>query len=118
MENRGLAMAVTVLIVVLLLLVEHYAPWRGIFQQKLHATVNYALGTLALNLPVTALLMIWGDWQAVRLIWLAVMAGGLTVILCYGVDTWIRNRDRAQMAEKEAQRLRPGGQYGAWPEIE
>jgi len=113
MNNVMIQIAVTVLVAMLLLAVEHYWPWTGVFQRRLHPTANYVLGTLALNVPLTVLFIVWGEWAVVIALWLVVVCGGATVIGSYWVDGWIAMRERTQIAEREARVLRPGGENGA-----
>lgn len=102
-----------VLIAALLLLLEHYWPWGALFRRRLHPTVNYILGTLALDLPLTGLFAVWGEWRAVVAVWLVVVVGGACVMGTYAMDNWVSTRSRADLAEGEAQILRPGGgRYG------
>jgi hypothetical protein len=101
---------VVALIAALLLLVEHYWPGERFFQKRFHQTTNYALGTLALIVPECTLFALWGMWEAVMVIAVTTIAGGLAVLGAYALDNWIQQRDRAEVAEREAKELRPGGE--------
>ncbi len=103
---QWIEIAVTALITVLLLLVEHYWPWRQMLQRELHPTANYVLGILAIHLPLTGLFILWGLWQVVLATWLVIVCGGLAVIGVYGFDGWIKMRFRAKVAGKENATLR------------
>jgi hypothetical protein len=69
-----LQIAVTALVSALVLLVEHYAPVRTHIN-----TTNYILGVLALVIPFSCLMALWGLWMALAAIWSVVCAVGLAV---------------------------------------
>lgn len=98
---------VTALVTVLILLVEHWGPWSKLVQARVHLVVNYISGVLAIILPLTALLAIWQQGMAIAALWIITVAGGLAVIIAYVVDGWIATRNRADVAEHDAEILRP-----------
>ncbi len=99
--------AIAGLVGVLLLWVEHWGPWQLLLEKKFHQTVNYILGTLALQLPFTGLLILWGMWNAVLALWAITILGGLAVLGAYGIDGWVATRTRLLVKEKESAILRP-----------
>jgi len=82
---------ITALVAVLLLLVEHWLPWRMIFKRELPRILAYVLGVLALALPFSALLAYWGEFHALAAFWAVVAAGGLAVMTAYFAD-WTLGR--------------------------
>ena len=99
--------SITALISVLLLLVEHWAPTRLLLGRKLPNLAAYILGVLALILPLTGLLIYWGEHRVILALWLIVVSGGAAVILAYMVDAWLEERVRAcQAIEREQELLR------------
>jgi hypothetical protein len=84
---------------------EHYHPWGKPLDQRL----NYVLGTLAMLIPYSFLILFWmlvppgdalmlGLWSLVGL-WLIVGVSGLTVYLLYEADAKREARQRAAAAE-------------------
>ena len=100
-------------VVMLILLVEHYFPWRLILGRKLPRLAAYVLGVLAMVGPLSFLYFRWevapvmvhGHLVA---LWCVVVSGGLAVLLAYALD-WIAGRVRlsyelAELAEFDATR--------------
>ena len=108
------AIAISVLISMLILLVEHFLPWRAMNGKELGRLSAYMIGVLALILPLSGLVIYWGKSIQYELvlaaIWAHVVCGGLAVIAAHGLDGWLITRARMHVAEKEARRLR--GNYG------
>jgi hypothetical protein len=98
--------------VMLVLVVEHYFPWQGVFRRKLHPIVNYVLGVLGIAAPLTVLFWMWGLEKAILALWVMICAGGLAVMGCYALDGWINARVRAEAAEREAEILKGGDDHG------
>ena len=98
-------LAITVIVVALSLLLEHWAPWQKIFQRRFHVVVNYMLGVLALIVPLTVLYWTWGSLREIVALWSVVVAGGLTVMLAYAVDDWAEARLARREAEEREQEL-------------
>lgn len=96
----GIALCATT--TAMILLAQHY--WlRG---QKLHPTLNYILGTLAIYLPLTGLFLIWRSYLVVAALWIVTALGGGAVIASYLVDGWLSVRARLRAAEGEGEMLR------------
>jgi hypothetical protein len=65
----------------------HYFPWRLLLKgRNLPRVVAYVLGVCGLMVPLS--LWLWMDGEAViiPILWLFVVAGGLTVLGLYGLD--------------------------------
>ena len=81
---------------------EHYHPWG----KRLDRRLNYVLGTLAMLIPYSLLLLFWmlvppdflGLWALVGL-WIIVGMSGLTVHMLYEYDAKREARQRAEAAE-------------------
>ncbi len=97
-----LEISVTALVSALVLLVEHYAPVR-----TRRATTNYILGVLALVIPFSCLMALWGLWLVLVAIWSVVCAGGLAVLAAYAIDQYLALRSRMKAAEQAEKLLRP-----------
>ena len=100
-----LMIAIAALIAVLLLGVEHYWPWRPMLGRSLGNLECYVAGVLALVLPMSGLLAIWGRWVELAALWAIVAAGGLAVIGMYALDSWLTWRARAHVSEEIEGRL-------------
>jgi hypothetical protein len=77
------------LITALLLLVEHWFPWRQLVKREMDLLARYVIGTLGLLVPFAILLASWQQWQALIALASIVVAGGLSVMGAYAVDGWI-----------------------------
>ena len=85
----------TLLVVCLLLLTEHWFPWRLMLRRDLPRVAAYILGVLALHLPLTGLYIYWAssgvdvDKHAhLVALWVVTIGGGLAVLSAYGID-WL-----------------------------
>jgi fatty acid desaturase len=99
-----LTVGVTVLMSVLLILVEHWLPWRKLLGQELPRLAAYVLGVLALALPLTVLFLAVGDLpgaQAAAALWLVILFCGLATILAYTVDHTLELRAERDAADGE-----------------
>lgn len=103
--GQWIAYVLTAGIAALLLVVEHYLPWRGLLGRDLPRLWAYVLGVLALILPLSGLLAFWAEWGALGALWLVTGAGGLAVIFCYLFDAWLWAREEARMAVRERNTL-------------
>lgn len=93
----------------LILAVEHLFPWQAIFKVRFHPTVNYVLGVLAIDIPLSVMLYAWGRVEIVIAIWCITMAGGATVVGLYMLDFWIHIRSKIEILVRENMVLRPDG---------
>jgi fatty acid desaturase len=99
-----LTVGVTVLMSVLLILVEHWLPWRKLLGRELPRLAAYVLGVLALALPLTVLFLAVGDLpgaQAAAALWLVILFCGLATILAYTVDHTLELRAERDAADGE-----------------
>jgi len=80
--------AITAFVAGLLLLVEHWLPWRMIFKRDMPRVLAYILGVLAMALPLTALLVRWREYDALAALWAVIVFSGLSVMGAYLVD-WL-----------------------------
>jgi hypothetical protein len=78
-------------VTMLLLLVEHWFPWRLMLRRDLPRLAAYVLGVLALAGPLTALFVRWKAWMPLAGLWSVIVSGGLAVMVAYGVD-WLLGR--------------------------
>lgn len=93
----------------LILIAEHY--WlRG---KRLHPTLNYVLGMLAIYLPLTGLFLIWSNVLVVAALWAVTVFGGAVVVASYLVDGWLSVSARLRASEGEGLRLREALQNDA-----
>jgi len=100
MKWVGIALCATT--TAMILLAQHY--WlRG---RRLHPTLNYILGTLAIYLPLTGLFLLWHSYLVVAALWIVTALGGGAVIASYLVDGWLGVRARLEAAENESGLLR------------
>lgn len=101
-------MGITALVAMLLVMVEHWLPWKEMLGKMLPRPAAYILGTLAILGPLTVLLSLevldW--WQTIMAMWLTAAAAGAGTILSYAVDHWLAMRSRLKAAESEAKILR------------
>ena len=80
------------LIAALLLLIEHWLPWRAILGADLARVPSYIIGVLAMFLPLSGLYLFWIShppaWAYAHLaaLWAVIFAGGGAVILAYAFD--------------------------------
>ena len=69
----------------------HYFRWRMILGgRELPKVMAYALGVLGLMLPYSRWLWMQGVVQAqeaIVVLWVVIITGGLSVLVCYGIDT-------------------------------
>ena len=91
-----LQILIAVLVSCLILAIEHYWPWVPILGRHLRRIEAYVSGVLAMMLPFSVLLVLWGRWTELIAIWAVIVAGGLTTMLLYGLDGWLDARIRAQ----------------------
>jgi hypothetical protein len=99
--EHWLGIALCTLTAMVILFAEHY--W---LKKRLHPTLNYALGVLAIYLPLTALFLVWQTWWGLAALWIVTILGGAVVIVSYLLDGWSSASTRLQAAEQEGQRLR------------
>lgn len=79
----------------------HYGLRRDVLGKDLPRPVAYTLGTLAMMVPFTFWLIERRQTEVAWVLWLVLVAGGLSVTFWYGVD-WVRGM-RASLKEARAQ---------------
>lgn len=90
--NMAANIALTCLVTALLLLIEHWLPWRTILGGELKRVPSYIIGVLALALPLSGLYLHWSihapGWMYAHLaaLWAVIVSGGCAVILAYLFD--------------------------------
>lgn len=116
MSEFWVAVTIAGVITALALIVEHYVPWVQYLtgRERLHPVGNYIVGMLAIYIPYTVALLRSGGplvppGQAVGALWLVTAVGGLTVGVCYGLDSWHAWRTRAREAELREIHARQNG---------
>lgn len=99
--------ALATLITALILIVEHYWPWHAMLKRDLNKTLAYILGTLAIEIPFSILLVIWGEWLVLSALWWITGVGGAVVITVNLLDRLYERDTAADISSNEAQNLRP-----------
>ncbi len=68
----------------------HYFPWKLLLRgRELPRVAAYTLGMLGLMLPFSAWLLKRSEIEIIQVLWMVVVAGGLTVFALYGLDRYI-----------------------------
>lgn len=101
-----------VLLAWLLLWVEHWFPWQLMLGRELPRPAAYVLGVLALMLPFSGLLAVWGEWLALAALWAVIVAGGAAVIGAYAIDRLLETRSKVKEQDELIQVLRRNGTDG------
>ena len=91
----------------------HYFPWRMLFKgRNLPRVVAYVLGVCGLMVPFS--LWLWMDGEAVIIpvLWLFIVAGGMTVLGLYGLDRLLdlEMRDIEANEERTLRKKQDGAQ--------
>lgn len=84
----------------LILIGEHYWPWYPMLRRDLTLIEKYVLGVLAIILPYSVLMAIWKRWFELGALWAVVVVSGATVAAVFGLDAYLRARERAQESEE------------------
>jgi len=94
----------------IVILAEHYFPWRTLLGRKLPRVAAYALGMLAVLIPFTLLVLLKADdlttCQIVVALWVIVFVAGIADAGCYALDHMLEYRSRAIDAEEREARFR------------
>lgn len=97
METIFTEMILAAITAAAIILMEHY--W---LPNRLHITMKYALGILAIQLPLSVLLAVWQSWMALAALWMVSALAGLATLLSHHIDAWRITTARVAMAEHEA----------------
>lgn len=92
----------------LLVMVEHYLPWRGILRKDLPRLQAYILGTLAMAVPfgvMIALFPLWERFEIILYFCIVVVSAGLGTFLSYHLDHLVSTRNRADESEEREKAL-------------
>lgn len=100
----------------LILIAQHYIPWRKWLRIELPAVVRYVMGILGLFIPLTVLFSYWRDVLAVIAIWVVVVFAGGFVIVAYALDSWFDQRDELRALRRDRKTLRARVDSHAHPE--
>jgi hypothetical protein len=104
---RGLGLVLAAAVVSSLVLIAgHWAPWKKWLKKPLPRVPAYVFGMLAVIGPVSVVLMVWGEWLSVVLLWGCAGLGGLSVVICYRVDMVLQMREALEIAASENEVLR------------
>ena len=87
----------------------HYFPWRLALGKKLPRLAAYTLGLLGMMGPLSAWLMDRGQYEITQVLWMVVVAAGLTVFAVYGFDHYLDVSRRSVEAEEREQLLKDMG---------
>lgn len=105
-----------VLLVIITMAVElglHYFPWRMVFKGKeLHRVAAYVMGLLGLMVPFSVWLWFQNERQVIMVLWIFIIAGGLTVMSLYGLDHHLdlQMRDIEHQEKDELRKMQDGAQ--------
>lgn len=101
--------AIASLFAALLMIVEHYTPWWRYFTGKtLHPVIAYIAGVVGIFMPYSLLLLYWQAKTSptytielvISALWIIAGAAGVTVAICYLLDSWHAGQLRAREAEE------------------
>ena len=68
----------------------HYFPWKLLLKgRELPRVAAYTLGMLGLMVPFSAWLWKRYEMEIIQVLWMVIIAGGLTVFALYGLDRYI-----------------------------
>ena len=105
-----IGIVVSSMVTFLLILVEHWLPWKEILGRELPRTAAYVAGTAAILLPFTGMVLLVPEVDRAGVViglWVVTIAAGAGTWLGYLVDGWLKMRTRLTVSEREAQYLRP-----------
>ena len=98
MKNEGI---VAIMIITMLILwVQHWGI-ASIVRKRFHPLVNYALGTLAIFVPLAVLFYLWGSSDELRAMLVVIFGAGAAVVGAYAVDHYA-DRIHALIADRRA----------------
>ena len=106
MKNE--AIAVTVIVSMLILWVQHWGI-ASVVRKQFHPLANYCLGTLAIFVPLAILYWRWGRREELLAMGLVIIGAGLAVAFAYALDHYAarihaliaERRERQEAEERE-----------------
>jgi hypothetical protein len=110
------AVAYTALTAALILLVEHWLPWKMILGREISRVWAYIAGVLAMVLPLSGLYLYWIDRSPVYpyahlvALWVVIGVSGLAVISAYQFDALIARL--ALLRELQERQAREESEFG------
>jgi len=96
------------LVAMLILAVEHWFPWMGVTGRNLRLLERYIAGMLAIVIPVSVIFVLWESWQELETLWSVALGGGGMVLVAYGIDHYVAQKQRMQAGEDAERVLRDG----------
>ena len=80
----------------------HYAPWRMLIGKELPRLAAYVLGLLGMMVPFSLWLMDRSELEILQVLWIVILAAGLTVFALYGLDRYLElNRNDIEGVQRE-----------------
>jgi hypothetical protein len=99
------------LVAALLLFVEHWFPWGLVIGRVLPRPAAYVLGVLAMIVPLSVLLVFWGEWLVLGALWAVIVSGGAAVLGAYALD-WLLDLRMRVREQEELLEVRSNGSDG------
>jgi hypothetical protein len=91
-----------------LLAIENLIPWRQLLKRELPKTPAYLMGVAGLYLPLSILLYLWGDLDALWAMWAVGLSGGTAVIVLKAGRAWLDAERKARNEAEAVEVLRRG----------
>ncbi len=99
-------MTIAVTMTVLILLLEHWIPYKTLVGKEPGLISRYVMGTLGLVIPLSGLMVTWANWVALIAIWVLTIAGGLATMGAHAIDNYTITRMNADINQHENTELR------------
>jgi hypothetical protein len=75
--------------------------------------LRYVMGMLAVNLPVTGMLMTYRQFSVILALWIVTIVSGLATALSYWIDHTVDANERMDAAERDGAILRKAVDHDA-----
>lgn len=105
LNMEWLTIAVCAVVVVLTVTVEHYWPWEHLVR-RMHMLARYVMGCLAIDIPMSVVLVLWQEWLVLGLLWISTIAGGIALVFLYLLDCHLETRAAHDAMKRENAVLR------------
>jgi len=105
----------------LIILVEHWFPWRKVLSGKnLPPRIwAYTLGSLAVAVPVSVVFWCDGSISELRTLWMILVVAGVTTLFAYAMDWLLHTHQRKRELQEHFDKLvEQEKTYGAGPSEE